>query len=404
MVTKRELRSSCLSLRHTNGDVVGQTVRSLALQILRSGTEKGMMNDSGLRYLIEKLSPTMARNLWGPELTEASRALLSADSLVRRGFRLQVLLALCAAGAEFDAEETVPAGVPVYCGGVRRRFDREKTFAFRAGSLIHRPCAQTGDRSQNSLERQRTSLGYTCQTWSYGISFLDDTYSLIGTQFAADAPFQLDHAAMHRYLPDLQAALNSLSAGGAGLLEWVTNVVRIVYLLEATPGRLETGASPQFAGGIRLSVPCWSAVVGEGLVHEASHQYFYILDLATPLAIGGDKGAAAVWSPLRQCLRPCWRVLLGFHAYLSILMYYTDILSRGDISDTPKEIVEERGNECVELLRETVKSLDGAGELMTSDGLAFYELMRAEFRAVSSRSSVVLRGAERTNSAVTPQL
>ena len=62
------------------------------------------------------------------------------------------------------------------------------------------------------------------------------------------------------------------------------------------------------------------------LVHESSHQYFYVLQHFGSIADGSD--TELYYSPVKRTGRPVTAILLAYHAFANVLLYYRECLER----------------------------------------------------------------------------
>jgi HEXXH motif-containing protein len=111
---------------------------------------------------------------------------------------------------------------------------------------------------------------------------------------------------LHRYAPAYEA--------------WAQRVVRQIAVVEATPGVVHSGSYRERHGFIHASAHTSAISMAEMLVHEASHQYFYLLSCIGPVDDGTD--TAEYYSPLVQRKRPLDRMLFAFHACANIRHFY----------------------------------------------------------------------------------
>jgi HEXXH motif-containing protein len=68
-------------------------------------------------------------------------------------------------------------------------------------------------------------------------------------------------------------------------------------------------------------------LLGEMLVHEASHQYYFIATRHGPVVDPGDE--QQFYSPFASRFRPLERIVLGFHAFANVYLYYSTMLKSG---------------------------------------------------------------------------
>ena len=105
---------------------------------------------------------------------------------------------------------------------------------------------------------------------------------------------------------------------------WVTRTVHgiVVCAIEA-PFHLISGSWEDVPGFIHISSPHVAVDIAEILVHEASHQYFYLLQRVGPVDDGSDH--TLYWSPPIRRNRPLSRVFMAFHALVNVLKLYEAI-------------------------------------------------------------------------------
>ena len=60
--------------------------------------------------------------------------------------------------------------------------------------------------------------------------------------------------------------------------------------------------------------------LAEMLVHEATHQYMYILCRLGDIDDGSDP--KLYYSPVRRMERPLWAIVLAYHAFANVLLLY----------------------------------------------------------------------------------
>lgn len=102
---------------------------------------------------------------------------------------------------------------------------------------------------------------------------------------------------------------------------WVQDVVRHIALLETSvSGMVHSGSYHYRDGLIHASSRSSLMSLAEVLVHEASHQYFYLLSRLGQVDDGTDKNL--YYSPLAATERSLDRILLAYHACGNIVLLY----------------------------------------------------------------------------------
>jgi 2'-hydroxyisoflavone reductase len=144
-----------------------------------------------------------------------------------------------------------------------------------------------------------------------------------------------EFAAFHRDLDRDDPA--SIVAGGlaaVGLmadyaptyLPWVGRVLRYLVPLRRGLG-VSSGSDSRAPGVVMLSNVSRGFALAETLIHEAAHQYFFILNRRGPMDDGTD--TRLYYSPFREMDRPIFNILLSYHAFGNLLLFYREALARG---------------------------------------------------------------------------
>lgn len=101
---------------------------------------------------------------------------------------------------------------------------------------------------------------------------------------------------------------------------WATQVLRQILVLKAESGRTKSGSRSDFPGLVHMSLPEEGLLVAENLVHEASHQYYHLARRLGPVVTGEDTDL--YYSPAVGRTRPLDRLLLAFHAFGNVSLFY----------------------------------------------------------------------------------
>ncbi|MGW5840031.1 aKG-HExxH-type peptide beta-hydroxylase [Methylorubrum extorquens] len=144
---------------------------------------------------------------------------------------------------------------------------------------------------------------------------------------------------MHCGDPDLlrtgcDQAHGILEESGDAYYPWVKSVVRQLVPWKHRPGQYPSGSSSTNCapGVIGIGNHSHALALADTLVHEASHQYFYIYGRLGPLEDGSDD--VLYYNPFLEMSRPIDRILLAYHAFANILLFCRTLRERG-YSDDP---------------------------------------------------------------------
>lgn len=144
------------------------------------------------------------------------------------------------------------------------------------------------------------------------------------------------------------AALEIIGRGAPEYFGWVERVLRGILICRCQESRTRSSSWMHAPGVVLVS---WSAnpiEIAEMLVHECSHQYFYLLSRLGPVVDGSD--TQHYYSPAVQRSRPLGKVLVGYHAFANILLFYRKLLRNGFAEDPYCKSMEARLSAEVEIL------------------------------------------------------
>jgi HEXXH motif-containing protein len=110
-------------------------------------------------------------------------------------------------------------------------------------------------------------------------------------------------------------------------LAWTARVLRAVIPLAAPAGLMLSGSGPHHCGALQLSLAVAPVQLAEMLVHESSHQYFYFLTRLGDVDDGSDPNL--YYSPFKKMERPIRFILLAYHAFANVLVFYRRCRARG---------------------------------------------------------------------------
>jgi HEXXH motif-containing protein len=113
-------------------------------------------------------------------------------------------------------------------------------------------------------------------------------------------------------------------------IDWVADVVKVTIPLRGTLSHTLSASDQVFPGLVYLTFGDELNVL-EALVHEAAHQYLFLLRAGGPLADPTDMRTYV--SPLRPEPRPLGAVLTAYHAIMYMASLYSDIVRAGFLLD-----------------------------------------------------------------------
>jgi HEXXH motif-containing protein len=109
-------------------------------------------------------------------------------------------------------------------------------------------------------------------------------------------------------------------------VSWLDRVLRVITLAQRPPEGIHSGTVEGYYGSIWISDSDDLLKIAESFLHEGSHQYFFLLNRLD--ALTNDDGRR-FYSPFVQRERPPDKLLLAYHAFTNVEMFYQGCLRLG---------------------------------------------------------------------------
>jgi len=122
------------------------------------------------------------------------------------------------------------------------------------------------------------------------------------------------------------AGLKLLQEAAPKFAPWVGHVVRNVVPL-AADRYIRSQSASDYPGTIALSSPASRTAIAEMFVHESSHQYYHILERFEPVQDPAIN--ESFYSPVKKTQRPLSMILLAYHAFANVILFYRACLEAG---------------------------------------------------------------------------
>jgi HEXXH motif-containing protein len=122
-------------------------------------------------------------------------------------------------------------------------------------------------------------------------------------------------------------AIRILHSHSPRYLNWVDKVIRELIVVKGAKGALYSASVDSLPATIAVSLPAAPMAIAESLVHEASHQYLHIVARMQDLSDQGD--SRRYYSPVKGADRPIEMVLLAFHAFANVVIFYRECIATG---------------------------------------------------------------------------
>lgn len=134
-------------------------------------------------------------------------------------------------------------------------------------------------------------------------------------------------AASSEHIEALTAALQLLYEAAPRYFQWVGWVMRRVALTHASPGAMNSSTIDGHSGLCLMSASLQPLDLAEMLVHESSHQYYHIATSVGQLA--DPHHVQQYYSPFPRQMRALSRLLLAYHAFANVALFYGDCIASG---------------------------------------------------------------------------
>ncbi len=125
----------------------------------------------------------------------------------------------------------------------------------------------------------------------------------------------------------LQQAIALLRLHSPRYLRWVDRVLRGVMACNGTANQLRSGSDFDLPGIVQMSFPASPVAHAEMLVHECSHLNYQILTRLGDVDDGSDE--TLYFSPVKRTGRRIDRILLAYHAFANVMLFYRDCIATG---------------------------------------------------------------------------
>ena len=194
------------------------------------------------------------------------------------------------------------------------------------------------DGKQTQVSFVRSLGGWKCQTPVARLpSFGSGRRRLVLLPRSAAADSGVLHdvddaaSALETFSPDLieilTQALDLLEKHLPHYLDWVVRIIQRVAVVHSERNVLYSGSHESQHGTIFISDNSRVLSVAEMLIHEASHKYFELLNKLGPTV--DPSHTQLYYSPAKRCDRPLPKILLAYHAFANVMLFYRGVAECG---------------------------------------------------------------------------
>lgn len=159
----------------------------------------------------------------------------------------------------------------------------------------------------------------------------------------ATDPAEFDMAARN-----IDAALELICRHAPDYERWCADVLRQIHAVGQTAEQTLSRSAVSRPGSVVATAPLDDILQAEMLVHECTHQYFFMLSLVTGLVTEEAKGLY-FYSPLIRRERSIDRLLMAYHAAANMVAFHHTLAVAGVGSAVPIERLKTLVPACAEL-------------------------------------------------------
>lgn len=127
---------------------------------------------------------------------------------------------------------------------------------------------------------------------------------------------------------DMATTIQLIESVGTKYSDWIANVIRYIVCFPQDNENSFSGSYSDLSGVVKASFLSSPEKMCEVLIHEASHQYYHIACGLGYVDDGSDTNE--YYSPPVGGSRPISRILVAYHAFANITLFYRDCVSRVD--------------------------------------------------------------------------
>lgn len=178
-------------------------------------------------------------------------------------------------------------------------------------------------------------------------------------------------------------ALTLIDEAAGEYVPWVASVLREIVPLRARPREFNSGSERFSPGVICVSNQNYRWMLAEMIVHESTHQYMNILTRLGPIDDGSDDQLH--YSPFRDKDRPIMFLVVAYHAFANVLLFYRSARENGHVPDrVPESDAFSSREETLALQLQQIEGPLERSTALTSIGAALWEPLRDRVNALVS--------------------
>lgn len=167
---------------------------------------------------------------------------------------------------------------------------------------------------------------------------------------------------------------------------WCERFLRQVHVIgQSREDASFSRSSASRPGYVVASAPMPVVLQAEMLVHECTHQYYFLLELLTRIPVDPES-KERFFSPLVGRERPIERLLVAYHAVANMLLFHTELLrnypEHSDLSRERIGVLKPAGTDMLDTLNRNSR-------LLTANANAFWQPSRSRIENLAQNASAV---------------
>jgi HEXXH motif-containing protein len=135
----------------------------------------------------------------------------------------------------------------------------------------------------------------------------------------------LELEGVDRFVKSCRSAVELVRRAAPEYLSWIGSVLRQIVPCVAGEDVMSSGSSSLLPGLIRVSADKSPEATAEMMLHEATHQYYYIASQLGDAVDGTDR--TLYYSPVKGTNRPIDKIVIAYHAFANVERFYRRCLS-----------------------------------------------------------------------------
>ena len=132
------------------------------------------------------------------------------------------------------------------------------------------------------------------------------------------------------YVEAVAGALARLEQDAPHHWRWCTRLIHSCLPLAKSGNTIRSWSSAEYPGLVALCANGTELEICETLIHEAAHQHLHALKHFGDVIAPGTCEMA--WSPVKRCDRPMEMILLSYHAFANVQLFYRQLMKAGIVT------------------------------------------------------------------------